>query len=92
MIVSYNNLDEDVVVRHGVGVWNVFYTGEIDIVFGPVFASEAAAHIPGAVAACAFVAGGSEASTFSLGGSASAVFAIGGKESDIFVSGARGVN
>lgn len=67
MIASYNDLDEDVVVRHGVGMWSVFYANETNLTLGPVFACEAMAYVPGAAAVRVFVAGAKEAQVFVLG-------------------------
>lgn len=60
MIASYNDLDGDVIVRHGVGVWNVWYSNETNLTLGPVFACEAMAYVAGAKEADVFVLGAQE--------------------------------
>ena len=67
MIASYNDLDEDVIVRHDVGMWNVFYSNETNLTLGPVFACEAMAYVPGAVSARVFKIGPREADVYVLG-------------------------
>ena len=64
MIASYNDLDEDVIVRHGVGMWNVFYANQSTLVNGPIRICEAMAYIPVGFAARVFKAGGQEADVF----------------------------
>lgn len=64
MIATYNDLGEDVIIRHSVGYWNVFYTNQVNIVEGPIKVGEAMVYIPGAQSARLFIAGAKEAQVF----------------------------
>lgn len=64
MIATYNDLGEDVIIRHEIGYWNVFYTNQVNFVSGPIFSREAMVYIPGSQSARVFVIGAKESEMF----------------------------